>query len=328
MSSVVRWGILSTARIGRALIQGIGDSGENCVQAVASREWTRASEWAKEYGVPRAFGSYDDMLNSGEISAVYNPLPNSMHAEWTLKALEAGLPVLCEKPFTLNSAEAREVAAVAKRKGLPVAEAFMYRFHPIYDRVLDTIASGSIGDVMAIRSAFTFRLPDKNNIRWSTDLGGGALMDLGCYCVSLSRMIAGCEPIRAGGIERRSGVDGTMIGVLEFPGNVLAHFEVSFEQYGRSFAEIEGTDGVIILQRPWFPGEHTAEFLIRREGREETVSVPGANSYRLEVEDFGRACRTRQAARWSVDDAVANMAAIDSLYQSAWVHHPVQVSTS
>lgn len=328
MSSVVRWGILGTARIGRALIQGIGDSSNNCIQAVASREWTRASEWAKELGIPRAFGSYEDMLRSGEISAVYNPLPNSLHAEWTIKALEAGVPVLCEKPFTLTASEAREVAKLAKRKKLPVAEAFMYRFHPIYDRVMDTIQSGSIGEVMAIRSAFTFSLPDRENIRWKSELGGGALMDLGCYCVNLSRLIAGCEPVSVAGVERRSGVDGTMIGVLEFPGNVLAHFECSFEQYGRSFAEIEGTEGVIILQRPWFPGEHTAEFLIRREGREETVSVTGANTYRLEVEDFGRACQTHGAPRWTIDDAVANMAVIDSLYTSARERHPVSVGKS
>jgi predicted dehydrogenase len=326
MSSVVRWGILSTARIGRAIIQGIGDSTDNCVQAVASREWTRASEWAKELGIPRAFGSYDDMLHSGEISAVYNPLPNSMHAEWTVKALEAGLPVLCEKPFTLNATEAREVAAVAKRKNLPVAEAFMYRFHPLYDHVLDAIRSGSIGDVMAIRSAFTFRLPDRENIRWNGELGGGALMDLGCYCVSVSRLVAGCEPLRAAAVERRSGVDGTMIGVLEFPNNILAHFECSFEQHGRSFAEIEGTEGVIILTRPWFPGEHSGEYLIRREGKEERVTVPGANTYRLEVEDFGRACQTHAAPRWSIDDAVANMTVIDSLYQAAREHHPVAVA--
>jgi len=326
MSSVVRWGILSTARIGSSVIQGIGDSNDNCVQAVASREWTRASEWAKEHGVPRAFGSYDDMLQSGEISAVYNSLPNSMHAEWTIKALEAGLPVLCEKPFTLNGAEARDVAAAAKRKNLPVAEAFMYRFHPLYEQVLDTIQSGSIGEVMAIRSAFTFRLRDRNNIRWNSELGGGALLDLGCYCVSLSRLIAGCEPVRAAAVERRSGVDGTMIGVLEFPGNVLAHFECSFEQYGRSFAEIEGTEGVIILPRPWFPGEHSAEFIIRREGTEDRVAVAGANTYRLEIEDFGRACQTHAAPRWTVEDAVANMTVLDSLYQAAREHHPVAVA--
>jgi predicted dehydrogenase len=325
MSSVVRWGILGTARIGRAVIQGIGDSTDNCVQAVASREWTRASEWAKELGIPRAFGSYEDMLHSGEISAVYNPLPNSLHAEWTLKALEAGLPVLCEKPFALTASDAQAVAAAAKRKNLPVAEAFMYRFHPIYAQVLDTIRSGSIGEVMAIRSAFTFNLRDRDNIRWKSELGGGALMDLGCYCISLSRLVAGCEPVSAAGVERRSGVDGTMIGVLEFPGNVLAHFECSFEQYGRSFAEIEGTEGVIILPRPWFPGEHTAEFLIRREGREETVAIAGANTYRLEIEDFGQACQTRSAPRWTVDDAVANMTVIDSLYQSARERHPVSI---
>lgn len=326
MPSTIRWGILSTARIGRKLIRGIGMSTDSCVQAVASREWTRANEFAKECGVPRAFGSYEDMLRSGEVNAVYNPLPNSMHAEWTIRALEHGIPVLCEKPFTMNADEARQVAELAEQKRLPVAEGFMYRFHPIYDRIRSIIDEGRIGNVMAIRSAFTFRLANRNNIRWSLELGGGALMDIGCYCVNLARLITRSEPIRVAAIERRDGVDGTMIGVLEFPNQVLAHFECSFEQHGRSFAEIEGTDGVIILPKPWFPGEQTADFFVRYEDREERVSMQGADTYRLEVEDFARACVTRRPPRWGVDDAIANMAAIDALYRSAQERRPIELA--
>ena len=326
MSSTIRWGILSTAKIGRKLIRGIGTSTGNCVQAVASREWTRASEFAKECGVPRAFGSYEDMLGSGEINAVYNPLPNSMHLEWTIKALEAGLPVLCEKPFALNAEEARQIAAAAKQANRPVAEAFMYRFHPIYQHILDTIAEGRIGKVMMVRSAFTFRLPNRSNIRWSPVLGGGALMDIGCYCVNIARLITGAEPVRAEAIQRHDGVDGTTIGVLEFPGRVLSHFECSFEQHARAYAEIEGTDGVIVLPKPWFPGEQTAEFVIKYDDREERIAVPGADTYQLEVEDFGDACTTRRAPRWTIDDAIANMAVLDALSLSAKEGHAVEVS--
>lgn len=325
MEHTVRWGILSTARIGRAVVKSIGASAYNCVQAVASRDWTRANEWAKECGVPRVFGSYDEMLRSGEISAVYNPLPNSLHAEWTIRALEAGLPVLCEKPFTLNADEAREVAAVSARTGLPAAEAFMYRFHPMYARVADLIRDGRIGKVMAVRSAFTFRLANRSNIRWQRALGGGSLMDLGCYCVNLARLITGAEPLRAAAVERRDEVDGTMIGVLEFPDRVLAHFECSFEQYGRSYAEIEGSDGVIIIPKPWFPGEQHAEFFVRQDDRDERISVPGADTYQLEVEDFGEACLRRSSPRWGVEDAVANMTVVDALYRSAAEGRPVEV---
>ncbi|MCX5757647.1 MAG: Gfo/Idh/MocA family oxidoreductase, partial [Candidatus Hydrogenedentes bacterium] len=133
MANPVRWGILSTAQIGRSVMRGIGMGVSSCVQAVASRNWTRASEWAKEHGIPRAFGSYDDLIQSREVDVIYNPLPNSMHAEWTIKALEAGIPVMCEKPFAVDAGQAREMAAVAKRKGVLLAEAFMYRFQPMYD---------------------------------------------------------------------------------------------------------------------------------------------------------------------------------------------------
>lgn len=317
MTSVIRWGILGTAHIGRSLLRAIGDARDNCIQAVASREWTRASEWAREFGVPRVFGSYDELLTSGEVNAIYNPLPNSLHGEWTIRALEAGLPVLCEKPFTTTAEEARKVAAVAARTQLPVAEAFMYRYHPMYERVLQAVRGGEIGQVMAIRSAFTFRLPDRTNIRWSKELAGGSLMDIGCYCVNVSRLIAGTEPVRVAAIERREGVDGTMIGVLEFPNGLLSRFECSFEQYDRSYVEIEGSEGIVTIPKPWFPGEDFATYSIKRGEHEEVVRVPGANTYLLEIEDFGNACRTHASTRWPVDDAIANMAVLDSLYQAA-----------
>jgi len=317
MSSQVRWGILSTAHISRALIKAIGLSDGSCIQAVASREYTRAYEWAKEHGIPRVFGSYDEMLHSGEIDAIYNPLPNSMHAEWTVKSLEAGLPVLCEKPFTVDAAEGREVAAVAKRKGLLVAEAFMYRYHPMYDEVLARIASGVIGQVVSIRSTFAFRLTDRSNIRASGELKGGALMDVGCYCVNLARRIAGCEPSRAHAFERRTTVDDTLWGSLEFPNGIVSQFECSIESHHRTWAEITGTEGAILIPNPWFPGEEQAQFTIKHGDREETVRTAGANTYRLEVEDFAHAFRAHESVRWPIEDAVANMAVIDALYTSA-----------
>ncbi len=318
MANPVRWGILSTAQIGRSVMRGIGMGLSSCVQAVASRNFTRASEWAKEHGIPRAFGSYDELLESREVDVIYNPLPNSLHAEWTIKALEAGIPVLCEKPFAIDAGQAREMAAVAKRKGVLLAEAFMYRFHPMYDEILARIASGAIGELVSIRSCFTFRLGDREtNIRASGPLVGGALMDVGCYCVNLARRIVGHEPSSAQAMSRRSTVDDTLMGQLEFPGGVLAQFECSIENYGRSHADIVGTDGMIHIPAPWFPGEDKARFIVRRGDHEEFVETPGANCYHLEVEDFIHSYKTHEPPRWMPTDAVANMAVLDALYRSA-----------
>jgi len=313
----IRWGILSTARIGRSLIRGIGRSRENVVQAVASRDYSRALEWAKEHGIPRAFGSYDEMLGSGEIDAVYNPLPNSLHAEWTIRALEAGLPVLCEKPFTATAEEARRVAEVAQRTKRLLAEAFMYRHHPLYKRVDELLAEKVIGELVAINSTFTFRLERDNDIRRLASLAGGALMDVGCYCVNLSRKVARCEPVRVHAFERRTTVDDTLLGSLEFPNGIVAQFECSMESHARSYAEIIGTKGMIEIPAPWYPGEDRAQFILRRDGTEETVWTEGADCFHLEVEDFSRALRTRTPVRWPIEEAIANMAVIDALYASA-----------
>lgn len=317
MAAPVRWGILGTAQIGRAVMRGIGLGLSSCVQAVASRDWTRASEWAKEHGIPRAFGSYDDLIQSHEVDVIYNPLPNSMHAEWTIKALEAGIPVLCEKPFAVDAVQAREMAAVAKKKGVLLAEAFMYRFHPMYDEILARIAAGAIGELVSTHSCFAFRLGDREtNIRASAPLAGGALMDVGCYCANLARRITGTEPARAQAVSRRTSVDDTLMGQLEFGNGVLAQFECSIETHGRSHADIVGTEGMIHIPSPWFPGEDCARFFVRRGDHEEMVETAGANCYHLEVEDFIHSYKTHQPTRWTPDDAVANMAVIDALYAS------------
>ncbi len=317
MTHPIRWGILSTANIGRALIRGIGMSASSCLQGVASRNWTRANEWAKEHGIPRAFDTYEGLIESGEIDALYNPLPNSMHAEWTIKALEAGIPVLCEKPFAVDAAQAQEMVDASKRTGVLLAEAFMYRFHPVYDHILETIRTGAIGNVISIRSSFTFHLRDRDNIRASAELAGGSLMDVGCYCVNVSRRIAGCEPVRAHAFERRTTVDDTLFGALEFPNGILAQFESSIENDARRRLEIGGSEGSIVLDDAWFPGEESASFTLRRGDESQTIVTPGANCYHLEVEDFVRACQTHEPPRWLPEDAVANMAVLDALYASA-----------
>lgn len=324
--SNLRWGILSTARIGKSVIKGIGLSNACCMQAVASREKSRAIEWAKEHGIPRAFGSYEELLSSGEVDAIYNPLPNSMHAEWTIKALDAGLPVLCEKPFAVNADEARKIVKTARKKQLPVAEAFMYRYHPVYDRVRELVDQGAIGELVTIRSTFSFPLNDPENIRMKPELAGGALMDVGCYCVNFSRMMARCKPACATAFVRQGAVDKTTIACLEFPNSLLAYFECSFETHTRMRAVLEGTGGTLILPSPWFPGEVRAEIILRHGDEEKREYVAGANTYQLEVEDFVNACLTHRPTRWPAEDAIANMAVIDAICRSVKERGPVTVA--
>jgi len=322
----MRWGILGTAEISLELIKAINRSRQGEVRAVASRDPDRAGGWAEQHGIPLSFGSYDDLLRSDQVDVIYNPLPNSLHAEWTVRALEAGFPVLCEKPLTADAAQAEEVQAVAARTGLHVAEAFMYRFHPVYEKVFALLRADTIGRVATIHSQFTFLLDDRSAIPASRELAGGALMDVGCYCVNLSRMIAGCEPSRVSAFERRSTVDDVLMGMLDFPNGILAHFETGIACTERHRAEIAGTTGAIVLERPWHPGEEEARILIRRwEEADEVIPVKGGNPYLLEVEDFVAVCTGREEPRWTLQDAVNNMAVIDALYESAGTGRAVKV---
>jgi predicted dehydrogenase len=314
----VRWGILGTAEISLEFMRAVGRHPDCRVEAVASRDPARAEAWAERHGIPRAFGSYHDLLASGEVDLIYNPLPNSLHAAWTIRALEAGCPVLCEKPLAADTVEARQIQAVSRDTGLYAAEAFMYRYHPVYDKIRTLIGKGAIGTVSTIHSRFTFLLDDRSANPASRELAGGALMDVGCYCVHLSRMIAGCEPARVFAFERRSTVDDLLLGLLDFPNGILAQFETGIAAAERHGAEINGTTGTLVLERPWLPGVHQAEIRIRRWGMpDEVFPVDGADPYFLEVEDFLAVCRGEREPRWTLRDAVSNMAAIDALYRSA-----------
>lgn len=325
MQQKLRWGILGVATIANEFARGVAMSSNSAVAAIASRQLSRAQRWAREHDVPQAFGSYDELLQSGAVDVIYNPLPNSLHAEWTIRALRAGLPVLCEKPFTANAAEARAVVEVAHETGLPVAEAFMYRFHPMFARVLEVLHSGVIGDITCMHSTFTWCIEDRSEIPASAELAGGSLMDVGCYPVNLARMIAGCEPQRACAFQRGGEVDDTLVGLLEFPCGLLAEIECSIESHERVRAEIVGTKGAMLLERPWNPGDDQARFSVHTERGEETFVTPGANRYRLEAEDFARAVLTGVPPRWPAEDAVHNMAAIDALLASARTHRMVEV---
>ncbi|MDE3087861.1 MAG: Gfo/Idh/MocA family oxidoreductase [Chloroflexota bacterium] len=318
----LRWGILSTGRIGiKALLPAIRESQNGVVAAIASRDLKTAQDAAKANGIPRAFGSYDALLESPDIDAVYIPLPNSLHKDWTIRAAERGKHVLCEKPFALNASEVDEMIAAAKQHRVLLMEAFMYRFHPQFAQVQELIARGAIGAVQIIRCAFCFYLDNLDNIRLKKDLGGGALMDVGCYCVNMARGIAGAEPleVRADAvIGETSQVDETLTAILRFPKGIVAHFDASFRTDYREWLDIQGSEGRIELPRPIKPqSAGGGEFFLYHGEDCETIVTPFANHYQLMVEHFADAVMHGTPLRYPPELDRANMRVIDALYESA-----------
>jgi xylose dehydrogenase (NAD/NADP) len=317
----LRWGILSTANIGRgAVIPAIHHAANGEVVAVASREVARAREFAAANGIPEAHGTYEALLEDDGIDAVYIPLPNSMHLEWTVRCAEAGKHVLCEKPLGLTAEECDTMAAVAEQAGVLCMEAFMYRFHPRVDRVLAVIAEGAIGELRSIYSAFTFKLTKPDNIRWFPELGGGSLMDVGCYCVNVSRTMARREPVEVQAVATWTdrNVDAQMAGLLRFEDGVTAQFDCALSMERREVFHVAGTDGHLEIAGAFLPG--TGDMTIEEyHGRGETKSHPvaGADEYQLMVEHFAECVSTGAPVRYPLAEAAANMRVIEALYRSA-----------
>jgi predicted dehydrogenase len=321
MERKLRWGVISTANIGRIAVNpAIQRSRNGELVAVASRDEQRAREFAQRSGIPRYHGSYQALLDDDSIDAIYNPLPNSLHREWTIRAAEWGKHILCEKPLALSEAECHEMEAAAAANGVKLMEAFMYRFHPRTARVLELVRAGAAGDVHLIRSAFTFRLTRADNIRLQPELGGGALMDVGCYCVNISRTVAGCEPVEVQAFAQwtASGVDEQLIGTLRFENGVLAQFDCALNLERREMYEIVGTGGHLDVPSAFLPGTADARIL-EVHGREEPVlhTVAGEDQYRVMVEHFADSALHGLPLRYPAADAAANMRVITALYESA-----------
>jgi len=319
--NTVNWGVLSTANIGRKAVNpAIQASSNGDLLAVASRNGTRALAFAEDTGIPSAYGSYEALLEDDRIQAVYIPLPNALHKEWTIRAAEKGKHVLCEKPLALDAEECREMGAAASANGVKLMEAFMYRFHPRTERVLEMIRSGAIGELIQIRSSFTFLLTHPDNIRWDPELGGGALMDVGCYCVNVSRSLAGKEPVevRAMANFRASGVDEQMAGSLLFENGLLAHFDCALTMERTEVYHAMGTDGHIRVLDAFLPGTDDA-FIEQFEGQDNltTLAMEGANEYQLMVEHFADCVLNDSPVRYSAEEAALNMRVIEALYESA-----------
>ncbi|MFW5713717.1 MAG: Gfo/Idh/MocA family protein [Brevefilum sp.] len=319
MEKTYRWGIISTANIGRkAMIPALQASPMAEVVAVASRDETHARRFADELNIPKAYGDYQDLLDDPEINAIYNPLPNHLHKPWSIKAAQSGKHILCEKPLALNAEECEEMYEAADTNNVLLMESFMYRHHPRIQAAVQMVRRGELGEIKTIESAFTFRLRDKNNIRYQPEMGGGALMDVGCYCLNLSRLMAGREPlsVQAQAEWSASGVDKQLVGLLDFGESLLAHFDCGFNQSRRQRAIIAGTEGFIVLRDVFLPGTKTTQIHVVRDGETEVHNFDSVDEYQLIAEDFMRAAEKGET-HTPPSDAIANMRVIQSLLDSA-----------
>jgi xylose dehydrogenase (NAD/NADP) len=319
----LRWGILSTANITDKLL----DSGtDQQFVAVGSRDGARAEAYAREKGIARAHGSYEALLADPEVDAVYNPLPNALHVEWSIRALEAGKHVLCEKPLTRYPEDVGRVFDLAKREDCVVAEAFMWRHHPQVARARQLLDDGAIGDLRIIRAHFAFAVGHPDDIRLQATLDGGGLMDVGCYCVSGCRTLAGAEPERAFAeyVAGGHGVDVALAATLRFPGDVLAHFDCGLSYPGGSLLAAVGTEGALALADPWHGNDAVIE-LRRADGSVERIETGPANSYALELADFEAAVRRERQPLLGRDDALGQARTIAALYTSAERNAPCPI---
>ncbi len=324
MKKPVKWGIISTADINRKVIPGAHASGKVDLIAVASRDQARADEYAKAWEIPHAFGSYDDLLDDPEVEAVYISLPNTMHCEWSIRALEAGKHVLCEKPLSRHPGEVAAAFDTADRTGLQLSEAFMYRHNPQTKRLQELVAEGTIGELRLVRSVFSYSLYDHDNIRLRTEVEGGALMDVGCYNVSGSRLLGG-EPERAFGEAwfGPSGTDWVFSGTLRFPHNVLATFHCGTALPEQDELEAVGSEGSLFLDDPWHCISPTIE--IRRGDEIERIDIERQDSYRLELENLSDAIRGEGELLLGRDDALGQARTLEALHESATSGAPVSL---
>lgn len=323
----LRWGLLSTARINSAVIDPLRTSNRNELVAVASRDLEHAKEYAQKRNIPRAYGSYDALLADPEIDVIYNPLPNSLHAEWTIKAAQAGKHILCEKPMALSVEEVDAMQAAAQKSGVVLAEAFMYRYHPQTLKVKQLVDNGMIGKLQLIHGTFTFKLVDPRDVRMLSDLGGGSLWDVGCYPVSYARYLASAEPEEVFGwqIDSGGGVDVTFVGQLRFPGEVYAQFDCGFSTPFRASLEVVGSEGSLIVPVPFKPGTNETIILYKNDDVQ-NITIIGEELYVGEVEGMADAILLGKPLKVDVADSRGNIATITALLQSAQGGQPVAIA--
>jgi D-xylose 1-dehydrogenase (NADP+, D-xylono-1,5-lactone-forming) len=317
-------GIVSTAHINRLVIPGAHASDKVDLIAVASRDQARAKAYARTWEIERAYGSYEALLADPDVDAVYISLPNTMHVEWSIKAVEAGKHVLVEKPFSRHPEEVEQAFDAAERAGRLLSEAFMYRHNPSTARLVELVRGGAIGELRVVRTAFSYSLYDADNIRLRTDVEGGSLMDVGCYCVSGSRLLAG-EPESVFGRAHigPTGTDWVFTGSMGFPGDVIALFDCATSLPDRDELEAIGTEGSLFLDDPWHCRTPVIE--LRRDNGTEVIELEPVDSYRLEVENLADAISGEAPLLLGREDAVAQARALEALHRSAETAAPVSL---
>lgn len=324
--SVLRWGVLSTAAIGRRVIPGIQAAPSCEVVAIASRDPARGRLFAAQLGIEKLHESYEALLADPAVDAVYIPLPNHLHAEWTIAAARAGKHVLCEKPLALRAADAERMIEACEASGVQLMEAFMYRHHPSWVAVRELVAAGRIGQLVAVQSWFSFFNDDPTNIRNIVDAGGGALYDIGCYCVNLSRMLFASEPLRVTSAIRRDPLGGTdtlVSAILEFADG-QATFTVSTRAEDDQRVHVHGTHGRISVEIPFnIPPDRATRIHLAAGGEPpvapnvEILSFEPADPYTLEAEAFATAVLERRPVPVPPADAVANLRVIETIFEAA-----------
>ena len=323
----VKWGVLSTAKIGLTqVVPALQASEHATVAAIASRGQGAAQAAAVSLGIPKAYGSYEELLADPEIEVVYNPLPNHLHLTWSLKALEAGKHVLCEKPLTLDAGEAAKLAEASSRAGRLVAEAFMVRHHPQWRLVKEIAGSGRIGEVRAVQTVFSYFNSDPSNIRNRADMGGGGLYDIGCYAINTARYLLDGEPERVMGLfdtDPALGIDRLMSGIAAFPGHRHLSFTCATQLSPCQHVRVLGTRGRIEVAVPFNAPSGAPTHIAVDDGRDlvgggrEEIEIAPCDQYTLQGDAFSRAVRGEEPLEWGIADAVLNMRVIDAFFRSA-----------
>jgi predicted dehydrogenase len=326
MTQKLNWGLLSTARINRAIIKPLIASKRTHLLAVASRSQSSADEYARKWKIPRAHGSYEALLADPEIDVIYISLPNHLHAEWTIKALKAGKHVLCEKPIALTISDVDAMIAASKETGKILMEAFMYRHHPQTLKAKEIVESGVLGKLQFIRGSFTYYLDHEGDIRSKAETGGGSIWDVGCYPISYARYVVGAEPLEVFGwqVMGAGGVDDTFIGQMRFPDDIHMQFDSSFKFSSRSHIEIVGTQGTLNIPNPFKPNRND-KIELQRGDKFEVIKIKGQELYLGEVDDVCDAILLGKAPRISLADSRANVSVLLALLESARLGKPVAV---
>lgn len=323
MKNGIRWGVLSTAKIGREkVIPALQKCSNGSVDAICSRNLEQATATAQLLNIGKAYGSYEELLNDPEIDAIYNPLPNNLHVEWTIKAMQAGKHVLCEKPIGVSAAEAEKLVQEAKKyPHLKVMEAFMYRFHPQWQKVKSLVADGVIGEIKAVQSFFSYFNIDPKNIRNNVEVAGGALMDIGCYCVSFPRFLFESEPIRVVSCIDRDPewkTDRLTTAMLDFGDGKVSTFTCSTQLMPYQRVNILGTNGHIEIEIPVnAPKDAASKVWVRTKTGSEEIIVEAVDQYTLQGELFAQSILDDSPVPTDLQDAVNNMNVIEAIFESA-----------